>query len=100
MKKLKVLAPAFLLVLSGCGQNAGSNSERRVDSDRRVDLEGRGVVTYKAKRPDIADGGSEDGKIVEVKAIRFYENYIVVEKSDGASKVLTADGLITFEWRK
>lgn len=100
MKKLKMLPMALLLVLSACGQNGGSSSDRSADSNTRIDLEGRGVITYKAKRPDLAEGGSEDGKIVEVKAIRFQGCYIVVETKDGAAKVFSSEGLISFEWRK
>lgn len=99
MKKLNVLALGVLLLLSACGQNAPTHSDKPVANDRMVDLEGRGVITYKVKRPDIGDGGSEDGTMGGVKAIRFYESYIVVEKGNGAI-IFSSDSLISFVWEK
>lgn len=99
MKKLSVLALGVLLVLSACAQNRPGQSDRPVASDRMVDLEGRGVITYKVKRPDIGDGGAEEGKMEGVKAIRFYESYVVVEK-DGGAKIFSSDSLISFVWEK
>ncbi|HYX72095.1 MAG TPA: hypothetical protein VE732_04935 [Nitrososphaera sp.] len=77
----------------------------------RVDLDGRGVVSYRkvdvdtpkdtvvsAPKDTVVPAKKEPTKILEVTTIEFYENYIVVETKKGEGHVIKVSDLISFDW--